>query len=102
MASYFKLPPLLKVPTLIGWDFFARSPCENCNDVARVAPVAARFPARFPQISLSVISRDASARDATFFIINSLKAVGSTSILVGRGGMKRRINLRVCEEIGFC
>ena len=29
-------PPLLKVPTLIGWDFFARSPSENRNDVASV------------------------------------------------------------------
>ena len=30
--------------TLIGWDFFARSPSENRNHVARVASVAARFP----------------------------------------------------------
>ena len=102
VTSYFKLPPLLKVPTLIGWDFFARSPCENCNDVARVAPVAARFPARFPQISLSVISRDASARDATSSIFNDLQAAGARNNLVGRWGMKRRINLKVCEEIGFC
>ena len=35
-------PPLLKVPTLIGWFFFARSLSENRNDVANVASEAAR------------------------------------------------------------
>ena len=82
-------PPILKVPTLIGWDFFARSPSGNCNDVARVHSTAARFPARFPQIPLSVISRDASARDATSSIYNDLQAAGSISNLVGRWGMKK-------------
>ena len=69
--------------------FFACSPRENRNDVASVASAAARFPARFPQIHLSVISRDASARDATLFIFNDLWAVGSISNLVGRRGMKK-------------
>jgi hypothetical protein len=77
-------PPLLKVPTLISWDFFTRSPCENRNDIASVASAAARFPAQFPQISLSVISRDESARDATLSIFNDLQAAGSRSNLVGR------------------
>ena len=49
-------PPILKVPTLIGWDFFARSPRENRNDVASVAPWTARFAARFLQIPLSLLS----------------------------------------------
>ena len=80
-------PPILKVPTLIGWDFFARSPSENRNDVARVHSTAARFPARFPQIPLFVISRDASARDPTLFIFNDLQAAGSISNLVGRWGI---------------
>ena len=68
--------------------FFARSPCENRNDVASVAPWTARFAARFPQIPLSVISRDASARDATSSIFNDLQAAGSISNLVGRWGMR--------------
>ena len=89
VVSYFKLPPILKVPTLIGWDFFARSPSENRNDVARVHSTAARFPARFSQIPLFVISRDASARDPTLFIFNDLQAAGSISNLVGRWGMKK-------------
>ena len=71
--------------------FFACSPRENRNDVASVASAAARFPARFPQIHLSVISRDASARDATLFIFNDLWAVGSISNLVGRWGIEKRI-----------
>ena len=74
--------------------FFARSPSENRNNVASVASAAARFSPRFPQTPLSVISRDASARDATSFIFNNLQAAGSTSILVGRWGMrmqKRRL-----------
>ena len=75
-------PPILKVPTLIGWDFFARSPSENRNDVASVASAAARLSARFPQIPLSVINRDASARDATSSIFNDLQAAGSISNLV--------------------
>ena len=36
--------------------FFACSPSENRNHVARVASAAARFPAQFPQISLSLLS----------------------------------------------
>ena len=71
--------------------FFARFPIENRNDVARVASAAARFPARFPQIPLSVISRDASARDATSSIFNDLQAAGSISNLVGRWGIEKRI-----------
>ena len=67
--------------------FFARSPSENRNDVASVASAAARFPARFPQIPLSVISRDASARDATSSIYKGLRVAGSISILVGRWGI---------------
>ncbi len=55
--------------------FFARSPSENRNDVASIAPLAARFPARFPQIPLFVISRYASARDATSSIFNDLPPV---------------------------
>ena len=68
--------------------FFARFPSENRNDVASVVPWTARFPARFPQIPLSVISRDASARDATSCIFNDLQAAGSISNLVGRWGMR--------------
>ena len=90
-------PPILKVPTLIGWDFFARSPSENRNDVASVASAAARFPARFPQITLSVISRDASARDAASSIFNDLQAAGSISNLVGRWGIGKRIGT-VCQN----
>ena len=71
--------------------FFALFPSENRNDVASVASAAARFPARFPQIPLSVISRDASARDATFLIFNDLQAAGSISNLVGRWGIGKII-----------
>ena len=71
--------------------FFACSPSENRNDVASVASAAARLSARFPQIPLSVISRDASARDPTLFIFNDLQAAGSTSILVGRWGMRTEV-----------
>ena len=67
--------------------FFACSPSENRNDVASVASAAARFLARFPQTPLSVISRDASARDPTLFIFNDLQAAGSRSNLVGRWGI---------------
>ena len=74
--------------------FFACSPSENRNDVASVHSTAARFPARFPQISLSVISRDASARDATSCIFNDLQAAGSISNLVGRWGIERGNNGR--------
>ena len=102
VTSYFKLPAIIKVPTLIGWDFFARSLRENRNDVASFPSAAARFHARFPQIPLSVISRDSSARDATSSIFNDLQAAGSRGDLVGRWGLKRRINLRVSEEIVFC
>ena len=77
--------------------FFARSPSENRNDVASVASAAARFPARFPQIPLSVISRDASARDATSSIFNDLQAAGSISNLVGRLGIGKRIGT-VCQN----
>ena len=68
--------------------FFAYSPSENRNDVARVASAAARFPARFPPFPLSVISRDASARDATSIIFNDLQAAGARSNLVGRWGIE--------------
>ncbi len=67
--------------------FFARSPSENRNDVASVASAAARFSARFPQIPISVISRDASARDPTSSLFNDLQAAGSISNLVGRWGI---------------
>ena len=67
--------------------FFARFPSENRNDVASVASAAARFSARFRQIPLSVISRDASARDATSSIYKGLQAAGSISNLVGRWGI---------------
>ncbi len=80
-------PPILKVPTLISWDFFCPFPSENRNDVASVASEAARFSARFPQIHLSVISRDASARDPTSSLFNDLQAAGSISNLVGRWGI---------------
>ena len=62
--------------------FFARFPSENRNDVASVASAAARFPTRFPPFPLSVISRDASARDATSSIFKGLQAAGSISNLV--------------------
>ena len=84
-------PPLLKVPTLIGWDFFCLFPSENGIGLARVASTVAQFPTRFPQIPLSVISRDASARDATSSIFNDLQAAGSISNLVGRWGIGKRI-----------
>ena len=71
--------------------FFARFPSENRNDVASVTPATTRFPSRFPQIPLSVISRDASARDATSSIFNDLQAAGSISNLVGRWGIGKRI-----------
>ena len=71
--------------------FFARFPIENRNDVASVAPSTAIFSAPFPQISLSVISRDASARDATSSIFNDLQAAGARSNLVGRWGIGKRI-----------
>ena len=90
-------PPLLKVPTLIGWYFFACSPSENAFGLASVAPWAVRFPARFPQITLSVISRDASARDPTSSIFNDLQAAGSISNLVGRWGIGKRIGT-VCQS----
>ena len=90
-------PPILKAPTLIGWDFFARSQSENRYDVASVASAAARFPARFPQIPLSVISRDASARDATSSILNDLQAAGLISNLVGRWGVGKRTGT-VCQN----
>ena len=83
-------PPILKVPTLIGWDFFCLFPRENGNDVASVASAAARFSARFRQIPLSVISRDASARDATSSINKGLQAAGSISNLVGRWGIGKK------------
>ena len=73
--------------------FFARSPRENRNDVASVASAAARFSARFPPFPLSVISRDASARDPTSFIFNDLQTAGSISNLVGRWGINNRMNL---------
>ena len=72
--------------------FFARSPIENRNDVASVASAAARFSPRFTQISLSVISRDASARDATSSIFNDLQAAGSISNLVARWGIGKRFD----------
>ncbi len=64
--------------------FFALFPSENRNDVASVTPATTRFPSRFPQIPLSVISRDASARDPTSSLFNDLQAAGSISNLVGR------------------
>ena len=70
--------------------FFARFPSENRNDVASVVPWTARFPARFPQIPLSVISRDASARDATSSLFKGLQAAGSISNLVGRWGIGKK------------
>ena len=88
-SSALTTPPILKVPTLIGWDFFCLFPSENRNDVARVAPAVARFPPRFPQIPLSVISRDASARAATSSIFNDLQAAGSRSNLVWRWGIEK-------------
>ena len=92
-------PPILKVPTLISWDFFCPLPSENRNDVARVASAAARFPARFPQISLSVISRDASARDVTSSIFNDLQAAGSISNLVGRWGVEKGLFRRSSRAV---
>ena len=79
--------------------FFARSPSENRNDVARVASAAARFPAQFPQIPLSVISRDASARDATSSIFNDLQAAGSRSNLVGRWGIEKGLFRRSSRAV---
>ncbi len=95
-------PPILKVPTLIGWDFFCLFPRENGNDVARVASAAARFSARLPQIPLSVISRDASARDPTLFIFNDLQAAGSISILVGRWGVGKGLARYARIHAGSC
>ena len=69
--------------------FFARSPSKTAFGLASVASAAARFSARFPQIPLSVISRDASARDATSSVFNDLQAAGSISILVGRLGAEK-------------
>ena len=77
--------------------FFARSPSENRNDVARVASAAARFFTRFPQNPLSVISRDARARDATSSIYAGLRAAGARSNLVGRLGIGKRIGT-VCQN----
>ena len=82
--------------------FFACSPIENRNDVASVAPVAAHFPARFPQIPLSVISRDASARDATSSVFNDLQAAGSISILVGRLGAEKGLARYARIHAGSC
>ena len=82
--------------------FFACSPSENRNHVARVASAAARFPARFPQIHLSVISRDASARDATSSIFNDLQAAGSTSNLVGRWGIEKGLARYARIQAGSC
>ena len=70
---------------------------DALDDVARVASAAARFSTRFPQIPLSVISRDASARDATSSIFNDLQAAGSISNLVGRWGIGKRIGT-VCKN----
>ena len=70
--------------------FFALSPSENAFGLASVASWAARFSVRFTQIPLSVISRDASARNATLFIFNDLQAAGSISNLVGRWGIGKR------------
>ena len=66
MVSYFKLPPILKVP--------------------------------------SVISRDASARDATSSIFNDLQAAGSISNLVGRWGMKtgKQRQRLTNSELAYC
>ena len=80
-------PPSKSQPLSVGI-FFARSPCENRNGVASVASAAERLPARFPQIPLSVISRDAAARDATSRIFNDLQAAGSISNLVGGWGIE--------------
>ena len=77
--------------------FFARSPSKNRNDVASVASWEERFSVRFTQIPLSVISRDASARDPTLFIFNDLQAAGSISNLVGRWGIGKRIGT-VCQN----
>ena len=72
--------------------FFARSPSENglgCRERrTRDSPISAPIPAISP---LFVISRDASARDATSFIFNDLQAAGSISNLVGRWGIGKRI-----------
>ena len=100
VVSYFKLPPILKVPTLIGWDFFCLFPSETRNDVARVASAAARLSARFPQIPLSVINRDASARDTTSSIFNDLQAAGSISKLVGRWGIGKKSPRSSCDVLG--
>ena len=35
--------------------FFASFPSETCPTVARITPLAARFPSKFPKIPLSVI-----------------------------------------------
>ncbi len=77
--------------------FFARSPSENAFGLASVTSAAARFPPRFPQIPLSVINRDASARDATSSIFNDLQTAGSISNLVGRWGVGKRF-ATVCEN----
>ena len=51
-------PPLLKIPTLISWDFFfARSPCENGFFLLSAAAPCPSFSTPNPGISLSVISR---------------------------------------------
>ena len=69
--------------------FLPVPPVKAALGVASVVPATARFSARFPQIPLSVISRAASARDATSSIFNDLQAAGSISNLVGRWGMKK-------------
>ena len=80
--------------------FFARSPSENALGVASVAPVAVRFQAKFPKKSLSVISRDASARDPTSSIFNDLWAAGSRSNLVGRRGIGKKLARSSFDELG--
>jgi len=74
-------------PYRLGF-FLPVPPVKTALGVASVTPATARFSPRFPQIPLSVISRDASARDATLFIFNDLQAASSISNLVGRWGMK--------------
>ena len=63
-------PPLLKVPTRIGWDFFCLPPVKTA-----MTSGASRRPWR-------------DAREVTFCIYKGLQAAGAGSNLVGQRGIE--------------
>ncbi len=79
-------PPQSRVP--IGSPFQTSKPALRGRSSSDECP--RKRPNRFPQISLSVISRDASARDATSSIFNDLQAAGAISNLVGLWGIGKK------------